>query len=698
MKRLIAALVVLLALVAVPARAAEWYVEGDPDDVNGVGSSADPFHSLTSAIAAASAGDTIYIKGVIREDVITISKSLNFKKWQGFANNALVTGNSTSVEDPGITTGSVLWRGMTPTWAATTWTNVGAATDGAGGRYFSITINNLSSVSIASVTVDWERNIDIYGRRYGHLLLVANAAAVASTDGSYYIDTTPNPDVLYVNPYGRVDATATPASNIPDMTYKVVRLVRHNEGMSATAVDNISFERIDFGPFCEPTATNTAGSAAWCLLFVGSSNVHLDHCNFWDGGYHCVGWTTSTNGDVEENLLVENCLASGLATAAGTVFVTHSGGTGGIVRNAVYRNCTALVHGLLSENLVDLTPVATQLMGFYSHGATNSIQGLTYENCFVRGFSDTTVNVRAWGCDSSPAATDSKSFKTYPIKLIDCEAIGAASAVTTTNAAAIKRCRFNTEDYALDNALGENASTCSGFWVQGASAQFYAESSVLITNTGQSGTDNRVIGWQGDCMMVNCAIIDYNTIATLARYDVFLREESNSDVLDLRQNIFARYNKTTGLEMRPGLTGSSVNQTSAIYLSPNASDVYINNVIIGCLQMQKNDGFNAAYDTFAEWKATYDTSLIVDTNYFPPLDIDPNTSDPSYFLKLYLFELQTGRQSPGSWFDKYRNVRTTYQPEMGINGRKYNGNIGPYQWGDVVLTGPLSPIRNRSRP
>lgn len=672
MKRLLFVLALILSLAA-NVRAAIIYVECSITDTGGTGASGDPYHALDDALDNAAPGDIIYVSGICREQVLTIADAnVTIRTTPGDTNNALITGGSSTIGDSGVTTGVVLWKGLSPTWQATSWTDVGAATDGAGGRYWSATINNLSAVSIASVTIGWEANVDIYGRRYGHLRSTpTSAATVASTEGSYWIDTSGTPDIIYVNPYGAVT----------DMSAKRVRLCRNDEGMNATGIDGITIDRVDFGPHCENSSTNNAGSASWNLIFVGGSNITVENCNFWDCGRHAVGWTNATSNQTIQNCVVRNCWAGGARYSDNTLYVVQTG-SGGTIRDVLFDQCTASCYGRLDEAGTDLDSIAAYV-GFYAHGAADVIKGLTFTRCYVQGFSDTDINVQGWGIEDTTNAANYRNFDTYPVKLIECKALGIEAAVTSSRSIAMKRCWFNTEDYAATANAGMNSYTTSCLWPNGTNARMYAESCVFVTNTGQASGDERAINWEGQLCLLNNVFIDYNTLTNpAARYDVFIREGTNEDELYVVQNIFARYLKSTGL---------AVTTAAGLLLTYDADVTFASNCWIGMSVpgMPAAAGGSAAIDTWVEWFAI-ETAAASDQYA---------TASVGLQLKYPLFSTLTGEMVPGTLMSRYRSIRSTFLPEYGINENEYNGQWGPFQFGDQLeFGGGDTTIRNRSRP
>ena len=697
MKRLILALILLLVLVAVPARAAEIYVSCSGTAVGGDGSSGDPYRDMTTALAHASTGDTIYVTGNCREYPLTITDNfVTIKTLAGTVTPALITGNSTSPQ-----ANVLLWKKDTdadgdvdatdqaaaiPEWAETSWAKTAGTGDG---EYFEIDIRDIADSDIASVTINYETSMDQYGRRYGHLRKATSVSGggsdVASTDGSYYLDTSGTPERLYVNPEGDVGGA---------MTGKTVRVARNDCGLYANGTNGLTLEKIDFGPFCENSSSNTGTGAAWCVLLDGVSNVYVDRCRFFDAGRHAFGWT-SGSGTTVENCLVKNCFATGIRYSDSTTFVVNTG-NGGVIRNVTFEDCTVISCGPLTEydsstGLTDLYTTGENIC-YYAHGASGGdpeIESLTFKRCIAKGFDDTDMSIQAFGADYADSAADYTKFKNYPVKIIECEAYGVDSIGYINGGMAIQRCRFNTEAFATGG--GMNSTTVGGLWVGNATSNLYMESTVIVTNTAQAGNSNRVFNWSGEMCLVNNLILNYDPDMDNFNYIIWPGSAANTK-LRCYQNIFACMSKTTGLAEDDGWLFNF-----APIVGGNITEIDVKgNAYIG---ISKPSG-STSYDTWAEYAgdSSADENEWQSSGFFSD---QYQSNSLAANIKFAILDQSRGDHGFSTILDIYRSMRTTYVPEMGINYHEYDGQFGPYQWGDNLLdrigVGPF-PFRNRSRP
>lgn len=756
MKRLIAALVLLLVLVAVPARAAEIYVNCSATATGGDGSSGDPYRDITTALAAANNGDIIYVQGNCREDTLTVvDNNIQIRKWPGVIPPAVITGNSTSPQS-----GVALWKGLTPTWASTSYTFSGAGT--AECPYVGIT--NGGSASIAGVNINYETSMDQYGRRYGWLRAAANVAGCQATDGSYYLDTGASPPRLHVNPYGTISGS---------MSGKTVRVARNNAGLYANGTNGLVLYRLDFGPFAENSSDNSGAGAAWCVILDGVSNVHASECRFYDAGRHAFGWT-SGSGTTVENCTIDKCWAGGISYSDSTSFVVNTG-AGGIIRNVAFTDTTVVSYGRLTEDLVDLYTTG-QNIGFYAHGATTSLSNNT--NVSYTASSNTLtfsgnhgythvagrpirVTVGANGLPAGWYQTVSNTATTIvidPTSGVDrsgnalsfTEADATGLTVPTAGGIEVKgltyeRCAvvgFNDADMNLQGWGTSNSLSASNYtnfnsypvklidcYATGVDSILYCDGSSAIrrgqfnseafkTDGGMNSTT--VSGfWSGNSattMMLDSCVVATDTSQSGGSNRIINWEGE----LCLLNNAFLNYDTDMSAFNYIIWPGSSTNTKFRCYqnifavmnkstgLADDNGWLFNFNPIVGgsiteidikgnaYIGISKPSG-GTSYDTWTEYAndGSDDGNEWTGSFYFSD-QFQSNSLGAS--IKFTVSNTTTAQHQWSNFLDIYTNPRTSYLPGPGVNGREYDGHYGPYQWGDLVTNVAIPPVRNRSRP
>ncbi|MFA6027625.1 MAG: right-handed parallel beta-helix repeat-containing protein [Patescibacteria group bacterium] len=103
MKKLLLCGIIFSALMALPAFAADYYVDGDAgNDLTGLGTATAPYQTVTKAVSVMSGGDTVYCKGTIIDSVTidatksgTADNPTVFTSWEG--STGIIDGNSAAI-------------------------------------------------------------------------------------------------------------------------------------------------------------------------------------------------------------------------------------------------------------------------------------------------------------------------------------------------------------------------------------------------------------------------------------------------------------------------------------------------------------------------------------------------------------------------------------------------------------------------
>ncbi len=611
------------------------------------GSASTPWKTITFALTQVAAGDTLNLTGIFREFLLTVPVAdLTIQKDPEASGRPLITGHST----PPSTNGTRLWNDSADyTWAGATWTADGTA-------FYAVA--NALPADIVGATINWETSIDAYGRRYGHLTLATDLADCKATENSYWIDT--GTSRLYVNPAG------SPAN----MTGLTVRLIRGGSGLTAVAKHGLRLSNLDFGPHSDPDANTTA----YNVVLDACHDVTIDGCRFFDGGYHNMGWTGS--GSVLR-CTISNSHAYGCRNTGATNWVVHS--IDGTIEDVEYINCSAHCYGRLYPDGTEIAADAAGTpKGFYSHGSGDpeTIVDLEYINCDVYAYGSS-VGVIAFAASDTVPATDWTRFDTYPVRLTDCRALDVGCIVTSGGSIAIRRGQFNAEDFA--NGHGDNTGT-TAMWNGGTAACMYVEAAQIVVNTGVAASGSRnLINWRGSLCMLNCLCVDYSTLNTISREDFFIAKTTGATRIKVLGNIFARLNKSTFVAASTGTFCNFSPVVAGPNWDSNLTDVDIKgNCYIGITV----PGYpaTAAFDTMTEWFSPANEYNMAETDGTGLSDQYPTANNTA--LRFFPIETVFCTPSQGWLANVTKYPRTSYEPQGGINGQRYDGSYGPFQEGN----------------
>lgn len=438
----------------------QYYV--DPTGVNGTGSSGSPFNTLTNAVAVAIANDTIFLRNTERRTSnFTLPAGVSLRQWAGQAQGE-VTLNSDAI------TG---WTSDSVTVPATT--------------VYKKTITGVTPAQIAGVNVNWETNIDEYGRRFGQLKNLYNPPLaygtftlgdLATNTGAYYLQASGSDTIIWI----RLQGDANPST-------KTIRYTRKDHVIYCSG--NNIIDGLIFGPSPDLTA-----AGGYSVNFGGTGNNKVSRCLFYDAGYHSIG----SNGGSPDNNVVEDCVCYGLANSAGTPTVVN-GDTGSLTGHR-FRNVVAFVYGLLHEDKTQVYTIAPN--GFYHH--TNSggtIDDLEYTNCVCIAFPPSVAT--AFNGVNQSAAPTRNNPNTYPVRVIDAYVLNCGTGLSDIS---YQRLYLDFRTFATSRGIG---SGNVAVFDQPATSRFgYVGDSVIITDLDYTSGSNRIFNIKGDIEVINSTIID----------------------------------------------------------------------------------------------------------------------------------------------------------------------------------------------
>lgn len=409
-------------------------------------------------------------------------------------------------------------------------------------------------------------------------------------------------------------------------------------------------------------------------LFVGAGEYNIDMsgdegndcmvegCTVIDSGFHSIGFHLTT-GDRCQTI---NCTSIGCRETAGSHYVHYSDEdcTGGR-----YHNCTAYLGGV---NTVNVTTVLTAgdetggngAKGFFTHTnvGTATMSDLEYHNCVVNGKSSSFAI--AFGGASKTADATGTDPSTFPIRFYDCtgndlgRAISANGSITGNSCdMAFFRCYFEGD---MDYIAGPGTFIT----IANIDSKVYLECCEIVCDTGSA--DNRQV--------VNLTGADTGAAFTCAGCSVWWTNDTAGT------HVFLRWGS--------GVAGQLTMQGS-VFQSAGSDDHFLNladtstasglHAVADCwydgiLEAHGTLGYsqNTSFNTRTEWTSVIDSTGIydIDPGWTSVTDLSPTSTSPL----------------------RSRRAWTTIRPFKGINGIRYNGYYGAYQY-----QSPRGRKRNRLR-
>lgn len=422
-RRIAAVMFVAVSLLGVEAsaqslRAREWFVDGDAA-TNGTGTSDSPFNSLRQVPEGL--GQMIFVAGTFRESAA----------WGGDRRDNVVRPWPGRAEP--VIRGDVL---VPPDqWSAR-----------ADGLYSTLVVS-----APVSVVWNWDANIDGQGRHFGHLTAAASYSLCRSTPASWFYESTLG--ALLVNP---------PLGAAPPDVGDVYSWVRSGNGLALQAPERVTVDGLTFRLWSDPDSGNGYGLKVADGIFTTVSNCSFDDCGYHSAGFignRCVG-----------NRFVA-CIGRGL-NGRSNHFVFYSNGDD--ISGCAAVDCDAHLYGILDWTGAPVSS-SNRCGGFFTHtGASALVRDLEFRGCRAFGYEDAIGNSFGSGMSSGQAA-DSRNPATYPIRIVECEAINCDFANIDGHAAFI-RCRL---DFRKASRTGGNSGACLLFNRTG--TQVALESCEIIT-------------------------------------------------------------------------------------------------------------------------------------------------------------------------------------------------------------------------
>lgn len=596
--RAAAAIVLSVAMLPLPAgvRAADYYVHATIGNDLNDGSLGSPFHTLIRLQSAMQSGDRAFLAGTFRERLFLSGLSnITVAQWQGQP-QAILRGDRV-IAGP-WSGGPIVWQAVLP-----------------------------PGQTPASVVVDWDTNVDQYGRHFGFLKPVPDAGAVSLIPNAFWFDASTR--TLALNLAGEDPAA-----------HQIAFCVAGTDGLTiyggAAGVTNVTVDGLHSYLWADPTpGTGYGFKMRDCRNSVLKNHVAIDN------GYHGSGWVNYSVPNTNNH--EENGVVWGTTNDSCFVFYTDLGD----VTGARWTDCTAYKYTFLGR---DAQPVTSfeKCTGFHWHtsGAGPLVRDLEANSCHVVEFEDQN-NAGAFAGQDSSLPSDATDWRTYPARVVECTVIRGKGALVYPNATAFVRCSM---DYSL--AGGTATSTEAVFadnGIAGAGAMLFDACEIEVNLDGSSG--RAFFGVRGAIRwtFLNSSFLDTGVNAFPHRIVMWYAPQSG---LLARGSIFAFRN-------RNGVRGLNYNDFNAAWLPlHDFKDCVYVNVSDSAYSTVSNGAFNDK----AEWKSLVDPDGIYLTQS-PYADVSGATGlalDPS---------------GPLAGVRKRLAIATA----VGINGVAYSGTYGAYQ-------------------
>lgn len=645
MKRII---VLLLALVfAVNSFAGTvYYVDasGGNDSNNGT-TTGTPFLTLAKCVTVAAAGDTFNLKGTFRE-------SADFRD----------KGNNITIQQ---------WAGQTAAWIRGDTVLSSFTIDGTSNNYNATVASGLT---IATVTVNWDSQVNSQGQHYGHLTKASSKANCQATNDSWYYSGTE----LNV----RIGANLNPSG----YTVTYVGAASGKNGLDVGSngvtpgvgylVKNITFALWSY----------SAAGTGYGLRLFSTQNSLADGNTYYDCGYHSQG-IVNYNGIPVRNVWEKNSSAYGIVAGGDSHYVVYAD-TGGCDSDSGFENCFALTRPFLGR---DGNPIhngaSATMIGFACHtgnGAVSyNIKNFIVKDCLVvmgTTHASTTNRMIAFRTAGVADPGNPLDWRTYGAKFIRADVQSGVSCLTKSHAAFVY-CNW---DFSLAGSTGAASDSNGGAIGDNASADraqsilFYGCDIRADLNTGSGShgcmfyvRGNTALGASGRCTIrfIGCSVLNTSTNSTDAKVRAIFDHSTDNTCASgiyARQSIFGHAIPT----------GTNLNNftwnNGGITLPDkfNIKDCWIINVA------STRYSSHTSYDQDTEW-------------FNASTGIDPT----GLYGTVSPFRSQFG--VGGLQLNGYgRSTKKFLSPNIieGINRRQYGGshNYGAYQYGkEAAVVPPL---------
>ena len=613
---------------------ATYYVNASTGNDSNDGSSGTPFLTLAKCVTVAAANDTFNLAGTFRE-------SADFRD----------KGDNITIQQ---------WAGQTVAWilgdtVLATWTN--------GVNIYTKTI--ATGLTVHTVVVDWFTSIATTGQHYGHLTRAASAAAVATTDNSWFYDS--GTGLMTI----RIGADLDPAGFTVSYVFDNLLGIRLGSTTSAQVAAN--WHNLNFGLWCASGA-----GFGYSVKCDNSSNSRASGNMYHDCGYHAQGFTNGVNALMSNNV-ESGSSCFGITAAGDSAFVCYSEeeGMGGV--RSGFDNCYVRLGGFLGRDQLPIAmrdPVTLTALttctpwGFICHtsGSGTTITNFECRDCLVNvntahSSMQATNRMGSYKASHTAAPSNPWDWETYAARFVRCNSINGVTSATTDSAAFVY-CSFDMAQAGtsgvsrVDNpgsgVFGGNGSNNTNLYVMyhGCDMRANIDISSVSANHSAIFRCSPAVSTTVDVYLIGCSVLNTSQSTAAQVRAIFNQVVLRLPTIHARQCIFAhRIAAGTNLNQltynNTGTTAATLDFSNCWYVNIAATR-YASAV---------------AYDTPAEWTASIDPASIHGT-ISPFLDFSGTTP-----LELNAYaKTQTAQGSPSL--------------ESGINWRAYDNSHGAYQYGD----------------
>lgn len=628
---------------------ATYYVDasGGNDSNNGT-TTGTPFLTLAKCVAVAAAGDTFNLKGTFREvDIDFRDKGDNITLQQ--------------------------WEGQTAAWIRG---DTAVDTFTVDGGCYKKTVT--TALNVATVTANWDTQINARGRHYGHLTRATSKVNCQATDNSwYYNSATGELDV-------RIGANADPAGYT--VTYvKCSNAVSGVNGVTlgsntATAAQGIRVLNLNWALWCWPAA-----GFGYPLRLFSCQNSFAKGNTYHDSGYHSLG-LVNYSGAPMRNVKGIDEAAYGIVASGDSIYVAYAD-TGGIDVESGFENCYGLLEpflGMDGNPIAYYSPVSpfTQVtsataigMACHTNAAMNISKFRAKDCLIVTGsvHSSMTNRMASYRVANAAPPSNNLNAKTYGAWFDRCDALSGVSSAHKDSMAwtnsIIQFSQAGTSGAAnISNGgvLGDNSSCTAEAWMLWQACAISVDLNVGAAGASMFNCRGHTTNhYRSNLILVNCSVVN-TSIYTSAQIRAFFNH-----IITETPTMYAR--GCIFMHVTPG-TGSNHNN-----LTYNNSGITLQAQVDSMLKFKDNWYINmdtnryssATFcDTDAEWLAKCDTTGVFEYGVNPFLD-------PSGYSTL-------GLNNYG------RNKQRFALPNCseGINRRAYSKQYGAYQYGAPATTIP----------
>lgn len=488
-------------------------------------------------------------------------------------------------------------------------------------------INIGTGLDLEGMVEDWDTRINGQGFHYGHLILGTSASLV---QGEYDYDS--GSGVLHVF------STTNPTSNGVVYGWCV-----GGHCIEITGINTL-VRGLDIYLYTETTSGQGYG-----VRLLTCTDGLVEDCEIIDCGFHGIGFTSTPN----TNNVISRCTVSG-GSAAGTQFVSAitSGSIGQNLTGGIMIDCHANVYTNL--DFAGVPMVLTSVAGYITHGSTDQfVQDLKFIRCTATPLTGSLWNYSGFSINSGTTVPSNlDDWTTYPVQLIDCSVpdgfIGVTSAESGTAVwVAYVRCYIETIAYNATISAGNNKLPYLGGCL--------LDSCVFIGNSdvGQDPILRTISGNNTELRIFNTIL--HNVVTATGVAHALMQWSGTDDttaLLRCRGSIFS---------CAVDIDSNSMGLLRDFHGTIDMNDCWYYRIAAGHFNFQGDTGQILKTD----WSGTHDVNGVY--------DIDPG----------YTSRTTGNMQGTLNSAMKVTKKALALATERGINGRRYSGHYGPYQYGNT---------------